>query len=559
MSDLCHPMTTLVKRTLALTLPFLWKSRGNLAASIATLVIVLIGTLVSAVTPPLLGHLLKGYREHSVSVVSGTLGLLLLCWCARFTLYSLRSIIFFRVINQAIQGIRLRVVMQLHQVPVQDWERYGVTEIISASTRVSSSIRRCMSIALITVFPGVLKFMVCSAALVYAYPHTWYFPLLATLAYVLVYVDVVRLLRLRIQFWDNTDSVNTAMDDSLHSTKSARYHLETETKRLQKLFDKEARGWLHDNFLQYRVAFLQGLFFSISISILVIQLISRMRAGQLTVTDFVVVKGYAFAIHHQIHRVSAHFRRLLNSVVDLKKILDLLALPTATETTDTTAVRRLIHQKEHNPTGPVLQMRDVAFTYAGGQKVLQGLSLDIYTGDQIAIIGPSGQGKSTLCHLIAGVYQPHQGEVLLYGVPLKSLSPATIRQHIYFVDQDANLVNGSILENIAADTTDIQTASLGYLKDRLHATTGDVGKKLSSGERQRVLIARCLSYRPEVLILDETLNALDEKSAQGLLKLILDTVPTVILVTHQPSLAQQLQRVYQLEQEGLKLVDSMLH
>lgn len=548
-------MITLVKRTLALTLPFLWKSSANLVASIATLAIVLVGTLVSTVTPLLLGHLLRSYHAHSMPAVSGTLGLLLLCWCARFTLYPLRSILFFRVINQAIQGIRLRVVTQLHQVPVQNWEQYGVTEIISASTRVSSSVRRCMSISLITIFPGVLKFIACSTALVYAYPHTWYFPLLAVLSYVVVYTDVVRLLRLRIQFWDNTDKVNTAMDDSLHGTKFSRFHLDAETRRLEKLFGEEARGWLRDNFLQRRVALLQGLFFSISISILTIQLISRMRAGQLAVSDFVVVKGYAFAIHHQIHKISAHLRGLLNSVVDLKKILDLLALPTVAEVGVTTTDGRLHQSKKHNALGPVLQMKQVGFAYAGGQEVLQGLSLDIYPGDQIAITGPSGQGKSTLCHLLAGIYQPQQGEVLLYGTPLSTLAPATIGRHIHFVDQDAHLVTGSMLENIAADVADVQEASLGYLKDRLHATTGDVGKKLSSGERQRVLITRCLSHRPEVLILDETLNALDEKSAQALLQLILATVPTVILVTHQLSLAQQLSRVYRLEQGDLTLID----
>ena len=92
---------------------------------------------------------------------------------------------------------------------------------------------------------------------------------------------------------------------------------------------------------------------------------------------------------------------------------------------------------------------------------------------------------------------------------------------------------------------------MAYLKDRLHHPTG---KKLSGGEKQRIFLARCLSYQPKVLILDETLSALDEASAQELLQLVLATVPTVILVTHRQSLVQYFKRIYRLEAGQLKEV-----
>jgi iron complex transport system ATP-binding protein len=97
----------------------------------------------------------------------------------------------------------------------------------------------------------------------------------------------------------------------------------------------------------------------------------------------------------------------------------------------------------------------------------------------------------------------------------------------------------------------VQTTPLAYLKDRLHLPAG---KQLSSGEKQRILLARCLSYQPEVLILDETLGALDEASAQESLRLVLAQVPTVILVTHQQWLFQGFKHIYRLEAGKLKKV-----
>ncbi len=95
----------------------------------------------------------------------------------------------------------------------------------------------------------------------------------------------------------------------------------------------------------------------------------------------------------------------------------------------------------------------------------------------------------------------------------------------------------------------MQTTPLAYLKDRLHHPAG---KQLSSGEKQRVLLARYLNYQPEVLILDETLGALDEASAQESLQLVLAQVPTVILVTHRQSLVQGFKHIYRLEAGQLR-------
>lgn len=536
-------MLILMKRALALVVPFLWRGRSNRLATAATLVIILVSTAAHTAAPRLLGYLLKHYQALPLAALLPATALLLGCWGARITLNRLRDIVFFRVINQAIRDVRLRVVMQLHQVPLQAWEHYGVTEIMSANTRVSSSIRRFMGISFVTIFPGLFKISTFAVAMVHAYPYTWYFPPLVLLTYVYVYWGMRQFLQSRGRLWEATDQARTAMDDSLHNTKFSRYQLAAEAARLREFFDAEARGWLRNNFHQHRIPLVQAVLFSAAMGILVVHLVVLLRAERLTVPDFVVIKGYVFAIYGQVDKITSRLRGLLSSVIDLRKVLELLALPAPTAG----AAQHVALDRA----APVLQVCDVSFAHSNGATVLQHASLDVRAGDKVAIIGPSGVGKSTLCHLLAGIYPPQQGQILLYGTPMQQLSLATIGQHIHFIDQEANLMQGSVADNLMGPLPEgAQADALAHLKDRMHDAVGDAGKRLSSGEKQRVLLTRCLRLRPQVLILDETLSALDEPSAQELLRLVLATVPTVVLVTHRTSLLQAFGRVYRLERGG---------
>jgi ABC-type multidrug transport system fused ATPase/permease subunit len=538
-------MRKLFQQAFSLVFPCLWKSRAARLATISTLGIVLFNTLAQTTAPWLFGHLLKHYQELGTMATLLRVMILLLCWYAHGTLDHLRAIVFFPVINRAIRNIRMRVVMKLHQVPLQAWETYGVTEVLSASTRVSQSVQSFMGISFVNIFPALFNVGAFSVAMFHVHRSTWYFSPLVVLIYGYVYFDMRNLLRLRRRCWETTDQVHTAITDSLRNTKFYRFHLEEERMRLSALFDEEEQGWLRNNLLRYKIPLVQVTWFFIIRGGLMIHLVILLRAGSLSWEDFIVIERYASAIHKQMANITNQLRSLLSSVIDLQKVLGLLVLPAHTADASLAA-------PPPTPTTPILQVCNVSFAYKKqGTTILQGLSLDIYQGDKIAIIGPSGTGKSTLCHLLAGIYQPQQGEILLWGKAFQQLSLATIGQYVHFVDQEATLISGTIADNLKLDK--MQAVPLDYLQERLHYPTG---KQLSSGEKQRILLARCLSYRPAVLILDETLGALDAASAQVSLQHVLATVPTVILVTHYHALAQYFKCVYHLEGGQLKILSS---
>ncbi len=172
-----------------------------------------------------------------------------------------------------------------------------------------------------------------------------------------------------------------------------------------------------------------------------------------------------------------------------------------------------------------LEFRDVHFSYDGEREVIDGVSFTVPHGQTVALVGPSGGGKSTLSELIPRFYDPTSGEILVDGVPLQDLTQKSLRDHISTVAQDTVLFNDTIAGNIAmgcpgASLDEIITAAkvanahtfIMETPQGYDTNIGDRGTKLSGGQRQRLSIARAVLKNPEILILDEATSALDTES-----------------------------------------------
>jgi ABC-type bacteriocin/lantibiotic exporter with double-glycine peptidase domain len=209
----------------------------------------------------------------------------------------------------------------------------------------------------------------------------------------------------------------------------------------------------------------------------------------------------------------------------------------------------------------VLEVRDASFTYPGARTAcLTEISFTVEPRDFVAIIGRSGSGKSTLAALLAGLYVPQSGEVLIDGVATSSVDPSSVRKAISFVDQNSRLFAGSIRDNISfgrreisnkqvTDAAraahihdDISTMPMGY-----ETLIGPAGVGLSGGQRQRVALARALVNHPLLLVLDEATSALDPATEEAVFKNLLKMDCTLIVIAHRLTVLRQARAIVVLD------------
>ena len=219
-----------------------------------------------------------------------------------------------------------------------------------------------------------------------------------------------------------------------------------------------------------------------------------------------------------------------------------------------------------NPKGNI-SFRNVSFEYPDDHNVVfRGLNLEIHQGEKIAIVGPSGGGKTTLCNLIPRFYDIDQGEILLDGKNIHGYTIKSLRQNIGMVQQDVYLFSGTVYENIAygrenATRDEVVEAAkqagahefIAALKDGYDTYVGERGVKLSGGQKQRISIARVFLRNPPILIMDEATSALDNESEFQVAKSLeaLAKGRTTITIAHRLSSIRNSDRILVLTEEGI--------
>ncbi len=192
--------------------------------------------------------------------------------------------------------------------------------------------------------------------------------------------------------------------------------------------------------------------------------------------------------------------------------------------------------------------------------------MKVDSGKTVALVGPSGGGKSTICHLIPRFYEVDGGEILLDGVNITDIKRDSLREKIGIVQQDVFLFNGTIKENIAYgnfDATDEEIFEaakkanidefVNALPDKYETEIGERGVKLSGGQKQRISIARVFLKNPPVLILDEATSALDNATEKLIQKALdeLSSGRTVIVVAHRLSTVKNADEIIVITSDGI--------
>lgn len=214
-----------------------------------------------------------------------------------------------------------------------------------------------------------------------------------------------------------------------------------------------------------------------------------------------------------------------------------------------------------------IEFRGVSFSYPGAATAaLENVSFTIEAGEQVAILGRIGSGKTTIAKLILGLYAPDQGAVLIDGVDVRQIDPADLRQHMGVVLQDTWLMSGTVRQNIAlgldqaTDSQVLLAASVAGVEDFLAQhpqgyglKVGERGEGLSGGQRQAISIARSLVASPPMLIMDEPTSSMDQSAEQTLVERLRPVIAgkTFVVITHKSSMVGLVSKVIVLDKGKL--------
>ncbi len=271
-----------------------------------------------------------------------------------------------------------------------------------------------------------------------------------------------------------------------------------------------------------------------------------------TMTLFLQQRG---ALSGAFKRVLGIIPSFLSSSVSAHRIRELVQLPKEVHLSRSTELDDYINE------GFTIQLRDVDFAYIRDKQVLTSSCLEAHPGEIVAIIGPSGEGKTTLLRMILGLIRPQRGDAVIQSAKASVEIPmnADVRHLFSYVPQGNTILSGTIAENMRMakeDATDEQIIEalriaqawdfVSPLPDGINSRIGERGRGFSEGQTQRLAIARAMLRDAPVVLLDEATSALDVTTERAVLRNIIQQKPnkTIIVTTHRPTVLNMCKRVY---------------
>lgn len=304
---------------------------------------------------------------------------------------------------------------------------------------------------------------------------------------------------------------------------------------------------------------LLGVYWSISDVVCFLQILTvliystfAVRGGAMTLGDAVIFISYVSMVLWPVRNVGRILSDLGKVSVSISRLNEILVeVPEDLEQGDTPDIKGNI------------QFENVSFQYDDGDKpVLKGASFTIKAGETVAIMGPTGSGKSSLVHLLTRLYDPSSGAILIDGEDITKISRRHIREHVGIVLQEPYLFSKSILENIrvavpdtakeevyeaalmASIHNDINSFDKGY-----QTMVGEKGVTLSGGQKQRVAIARMIINKQPIVIFDDSLSALDTQTDAAIRQALMnrEKKATTLIITHRVNSAQSADKILVLQ------------
>ncbi|MCZ4354063.1 ABC transporter ATP-binding protein/permease [Roseovarius aestuarii] len=554
-------------RTIARVSPYLWpreapwvKGRVILALSVLVLAkLIAVGTpfFYKAAVDTLSGDA----APPAWMLGAGAVGLTVAYGVARLMnvgFQQLRDAIFARVGQRALRKLALRTFQHIHAMSM----RYHITRKTGGLSRIIErgvkGVDFLLRFLLFSVGPLFLELILIGIVLWTLFDVAYLVVVMGVIALYVAFTFKVTEWRVKLRREMNnqdTDANQKAIDSLLNYETVKYFGAETrEADRYDSAMALYERAALKTTYTLSFLNFGQSMLITSGLVVVMIMAALGVQDGSMTVGDFVMVNAYMIQITMPLNFLGTVYREIRQSLVDMGEMFGLLDQPP--DVSDAPGALPL------RVDGGQIELRDVQFGYEPDRAILKGISLTAKPGESIAIVGPTGSGKSTIGRLLFRFYDVNTGVLLIDGQDVRDVTQDSLHAAIGVVPQDTVLFNDSIGYNIGygragATQAEIESAAQAAqihefiisLPQGYNTPVGERGLKLSGGEKQRVGIARTLLKDPPILLLDEATSALDtatERDIQGALARA-GQGRTVLMIAHRLSTVADADRIVVLD------------
>ena len=513
-------------KTCALLLPFFWPVERK---DLKTRVVVAVVSLVLAKLANLTVPLVLGWAVDTLSNLEGQMDLLFGIPIAALAAYGLarlsyivfneiRDAVFSKVSQHAVRQVAIKVFNHLHALSIRFHLERKTGALNRFIDRGTTGIQFLLSFVAFNILPTLFEVLLVCGILWYLYGISYALVTAVTIGiYVwLTFGITAWRIRIRRKMNDAENEASTRQVDSLLNFETVRY-FNNESHELTRVDEalqtyEQAAVKSRESLSLLNVS--QAAVVISGITIMLIMAALNIRNGTMTVGGFVVVNTYLMQLSIPLNFLGTVYREIRQALVDMENMFTLLE--EVPEIKDLPGAQPL-----SSPRGDI-RFTDVHFGYDAQRVILHGISFQVKAGEKVAIVGPTGAGKSTISRLLLRFYDPDSGRIAVDGLDLQEITQASLRDAIGVVPQDTVLFNDTIYYNIAygdpsADEQHIYEAArtarihdfISQLPSGYQTRVGERGLKLSGGEKQRVAIARAVLKNPTVFFFDEATSSLD--------------------------------------------------